>query len=534
LETNTDTAIPGAGPTPSERRRYARQLWPVRAEMQVGRWLIRRIPVTLRDFSETGAGLELDTPVRMAPNQNVRILWPLPANAGAATPLRLTTEAILLPQVHAKFYGLRFRHLVQEQIELDLARKRRIVTVVVSGLLALIVCYLKMRNVISFWYGPIFQLYSLLAAAYVLSRLGLSMLYKEPEDRGCLKTFTVVLPIKNEETHIEETVRCCFQARYPAHLFEVIAVDDGSTDRTWDILQDLAREFPRLRIFRFEKNKGKRHAMALGAQQASGEIVVYMDSDSQVDPESFYRIIQGFADERVGAVAGHTAVIVDPDNFISKMEAVRYFVSQRVIKAAEGFFGTVTCCPGPLSAYRREAVLRALPSWLNQTFLGKTATFGDDRSLTNKILKEYQVIYHAGAIVRTYVPNRWGIFLRQQLRWKKSWIREATITAPLMLKEPPLATLSYFLGLIVTVMSPFIVLRVFLYAPLALGTVAWIPYYIAGLFLVFLLLGLAYFYHTRSRYWYYGLAFAVFYAWFFSLQTYYALLTVRRTHWGTR
>jgi len=358
-------------------------------------------------------------------------------------------------------------------------------------------------------------------------------LYREPQDHGMLKSLSVVLSVKNEEDHIAEVVRRCFQARYPADKMELIVIDDGSTDRTWDVLKRLAPQYNKLTIHRFKRNKGKRHGMAWGALQSQSEILVFMDSDSMLEPEAFYRIIQPFHDERVGAVAGHTDIIVEPNNFISKIEAVRYFVSQRVMKAAESVFGAVTCCPGPLSAYRREAVLRILNGWLNQKFMGAAATFGDDRSLTNRILRDYRIVYHAGARCRTFAPEKWRTFLKQQLRWKKSWARETLSAACHMWREHPVAAMSYYLSIVITLTSPFAVLRAFVYSPIVLGAFACVPY-VMGLMLVFLLLGAVYYYHTQSRYWYYGLIFAAVYSWIFSLQTYYAIMTVRENHWGTR
>src|SRR5258706_14914806 len=123
-----------------------------------------------------------------------------------------------------------------------------------------------------------------------------------------------------------------------------------------------------MKLHRFDKNKGKRHAMALGAEKASGEILIYVDSDSYVDPEGFYKIVQPFDNPRIGAVSGHILAVVEPDNFISKMESVRYYVAHRVMKAAESLFGAVTCCPGAFSAYRKSAVQNVLQVWLNQMF----------------------------------------------------------------------------------------------------------------------------------------------------------------------
>src|SRR5579859_1740292 len=132
------------------------------------------------------------------------------------------------------------------------------------------------------------QIYSMLAALYVLSRVFMSMYYREPPDAGLIKPISIIIPVKNEGTHIESVIRQCFQARYPSDKLELIVVDDGSTDDTWQILERLSREFPRLQARRLGQNMGKRQAMAAGLQMARGDILVFMDSDSLVDPEGFY------------------------------------------------------------------------------------------------------------------------------------------------------------------------------------------------------------------------------------------------------
>jgi hyaluronan synthase len=513
-------------------RRYLRSFCSEEAVVRIGRLMQRTVNVKLVDHSETGACLQLPEGEHLPEGEKITI-----------TPLNKDSE--LLPgRTYARlartqtsgsktFCGVRFDKLHHERKVLHSAGPRKFRAALVAAGLSLLILVLKQRNIISFWYNPFWQAYSMLAAIYVVSRIGFSMFYEEPEDRGVIKTLSIVLPVKNEEANIEEVVRRCFSARYPSDKLELIVIDDGSTDKTWEALERVKAEFPRLQTHRFEKNKGKRHGMAWGAEHATGEILIFMDSDSLVEPEGFYRIIQPFYDESVGAVAGHTLIIVEEGNTISKMESVRYFVSQRVMKAAESIFGAVTCCPGPFSAYRRDAVMKILPEWLNQTFLGAAATFGDDRSLTNRILKEYNVVYHAGARCSTYAPNTWPGFLKQQLRWKKSWVRETLSTCMHMWREHPAAAISYYLSVVITITSPLAVLRAFVYSPWALGTVACGPY-IAGLALVFLLLGVLYYYHTQSRYWYYGLMFAAVYSWIFSIQTYYAMITVRENHWGTR
>lgn len=519
-------------PCAEERRRYPRSRCSEMALLRVKQDQ-RKLDIIVKvvDCSETGLGLQLPVIFPLPVGGTAR-LTPLGKNFLAGKPVDVDLVRVA-EKGGTACCGARLPKL---QAELRAGRTvwfhRVAASLMILALLALIP-YLKMRNIVSFWYDPLLQAYSMLAGFYVISRILLSMLYRNPRDAGILKSISIVLPVKNEEANIEEVIRRCFQARYPSGLLELIVIDDGSTDKTWEVLQRVAPQYPRLTIHKFDKNRGKRHAMAWGAQRAKSEILIFMDSDSMVDPEGFYRIIQPFHDERVAAVAGHTDIIIDPKHLISKIEAVRYFVSQRVIKAAESVFGAVTCCPGPFSAYRREAVLDVLPGWLNQQFLGAAATFGDDRSLTNRILQKYRVIYHAGACCRTFAPETWRIFLKQQLRWKKSWARETLAACRHMWREHPIAALSYYASVVITLVSPLVVLRAFVWAPIAMGTLAATPY-ILGLMLVFLLLGAIYYYHTQSRYWYYGLVFAAIYSWIFSIQTYYAILTVRENHWGTR
>jgi hyaluronan synthase len=405
-----------------------------------------------------------------------------------------------------------------------------------AGLMCLglgcLIVLLKAHNVRFFWYEPFLQAYSLLAAGFVLTRVLFASFYRVPRDMNFLPTVTLVIAAKNEKDNIAETVECCFRSAYPPELMEVIAVDDGSDDGTWEVLESLRAAYPRLRPHRFEENKGKRHAMAFGAEQARGQVLVYVDSDSFPEPDALYKIVQPFADARVGAVSGHVLAVVEDHNFISKMESVRYYVSHRLMKAAESVFGAVTCCPGAFSAYRRDAVMAVLPAWLGQRFLGTAATFGDDRSLTNFILRRHSVVYHAGALCHTYVPDTWRKFIRQQLRWKKSWMRETTVAARVILRKNPLAALSYYAGVVLTLLSTLVAVRALVVLPIVFGLAPWS--YLGGLFLMYLLLCMLFAYFTDHSYWYYGLAFAGLYLCFFTFQNYYAMLTVNRNHWGTR
>src|SRR5260370_41568772 len=136
-----------------------------------------------------------------------------------------------------------------------------------ASVLAAVILLLKARNIVSFWYDPLIQTYSVGAAIYVVTRVGLSMFYKEPRDQGLFKSVSLIIAVKNEEANIAKTIERCFVSHYPAYLMEVLVIDDGSTDHTWEVLEQLGIRYPQLRLFRFKENKGKRHAMALGAEK---------------------------------------------------------------------------------------------------------------------------------------------------------------------------------------------------------------------------------------------------------------------------
>ena len=217
------------------------------------------------------------------------------------------------------------------------------------------------------------------------------------------------------------------------------------------------------------------------------------------------------------------------------MQVVRYFVAFRVVKAAESVFSCVTCCSGCFSAYRRVAVMPHLDAWEHQTLLGAPATFGDDRALTNVVLRDWKVRYAANAVAHTLVPAGLHQFLRQQLRWKRSWTRESLILARFVWRKRLMAAAARLRG------DPDLAggadrrralpalaadrRRSRRAARLRLG--------IYGIALAY---GLYYLLRSRrydSR-WIYGVGFCFFYLAFMLWQTYWAILTARSSDWGTR
>ena len=237
---------------------------------------------------------------------------------------------------------------------------------------------------------------------------------------------TVVIPAYNEGAMVARSIDSVACADYPRDRLQIIAVDDGSRDDTWEHMQRAAARHPELvRTVRFAANRGKRAALAAGFRQARGDVVVTIDSDSVIDSGTLLAMVAPFADPKVGAVAGRVAVLNRFSAWIPRMLHVRYAVTFDFLRAAQSTLGNVYCCPGALSAYRTSALRKVLRPWLEQTFLGQACTIGEDRALTNHMFAlGYDVRYQSNAVVHTIAPVTYRGLCKMFLRWSRSQVRE--------------------------------------------------------------------------------------------------------------
>lgn len=387
----------------------------------------------------------------------------------------------------------------------------------------------------------IFGIYSVAVSFYIISRFLLAHFYEPHEahfDPNFYPTVSFGVPCKNEEENIRETILRIAQSNYPADKFDIVVVNDGSTDNTLKEMQagkKIAAEKygVNVKIIDWKVNRGKRDGMAECIRQSANELIVFIDSDSFIETGTLKELTKYFSDKHVAAVAGHAYVANADKNLITKMQSARYFVAFKAYKAAESLFGAVTCCSGCCSAYRRSDVMPILDQWLNQKFLGVTCTYGDDRSLTNYLLENGKTaLYSPTAISYTFVPDTFMKFMRQQQRWKKSWVRESIRAGFFIWKRNPIMSLSFYIGVALPLIAPIIVFRALIWMPVATGI---LPYfYLAGLVLMAGIYGLYYYIYTKNRNWIFGSLFAVFYTIILIWQLPWAILNLRDARWGTR
>ena len=449
-------------------------------------------------------------------------------------------------QAEEKLYGIEFKKTLAQYAA---ARRQGYMFAAATFFLAvitLIILLMRAESVIYFKFNRWLYLYSIIAATFLLTRYLFAMFYRPvPIDPDYTPGVTIVVPCFDEEEWIQRTIHSCINQDYPVDKLEVIVVDDCSNDRSAERVQQMIAELKaadtsdhayrvseRIRFLQQPTNMGKRDAMARGAKEAKHELLVFVDSDSFLDPFAIRNIVQPFKDKEMGGVSGRTDVANTYTNALTKMQAVRYSIAVRVMKAAEGFFDAATCLSGPLSCYRKDLVLKYMDAWLNQRFLGQKATFGDDRSMTNFILRHNRTTYQDSAVCMTIVPRSYQVFLRQQMRWKRSWLRESLIASRFMWKKEPFMSLGFYMGVLVPIAAPIIVLYNLFYVPIMYRVYP--TSFLIGMLMMALLMSMAQLLIRRSTTWLYAMWFCIYYEAVLLWQMPVAWVTFWKTTWGTR
>ena len=426
-------------------------------------------------------------------------------------------------------------------------KKDRYILTMSSTLLffiSLFIMLMRSESIIYLKYNSVLYLYSIIAAVFLLSRYLFGALYRPVKiDPDFTPGVSIIIPCFNEEEWIQRTILSCVNQNYPTDKLEVIVVDDKSSDKSVEKISQLIEDLEKSEEegFRIKervtymvqpKNSGKREALATGLRKAQHEYVIFVDSDSFLEPYAVRNLVQPFKDPKMGGVTGRTDVANTYTNALTRLQSVRYYIAFRIMKAAESYFHCVTCLSGPLSCYKKELVEENLDKWLNQTFLGQKATFGDDRSLTNIMLRHYRTYYQDTAICSTIVPNSHKVFLKQQMRWKRSWLRESFTAGTFIWKKEPFAAVFFYMGLFVPILAPLIVIYNLIYVPLT--NYVFPTTFIVGMIMMAMMMSSAQLFLRKSSTWLYGFLFCLYYEMVLLWQMPIAILTFWKSTWGTR
>jgi biofilm PGA synthesis N-glycosyltransferase PgaC len=196
---------------------------------------------------------------------------------------------------------------------------------------------------------------------------------------------------------------------------EIIVVDDGSTDNTFEIGRELQREGLVTHVVTSNIRGGKAGALNLGLQYCSHEIIVSADMDTSFDRDAIENLVSYMNDPRTGAVAGNIGVRNSQDTMMTRMQDLEYLMSISVGRRFTSMMGILTIVSGAFGAFRHSALI-SVGGW--------DVGPGDDGNVTVKMRRSgWKVAFAPHALALTNVPVNIGGYIKQRMRWNRSVIR---------------------------------------------------------------------------------------------------------------
>jgi cellulose synthase/poly-beta-1,6-N-acetylglucosamine synthase-like glycosyltransferase len=231
-------------------------------------------------------------------------------------------------------------------------------------------------------------------------------------------SLSIILPARNEELVIERTLRSLFQQDYPGS-WEIVVVDDRSTDETPRILRELSAEENRLRILAVRRPfpvSPKKHALALGIAESKGEIIITTDADCTYHPQWLRTLVSHMEDD-VGVVAGLTVFDL-PGERAPSWQKIQWldFVAQQFLAAGAAGAGVPSSCNGSNLAYRRDVY-----DEISGFGAARAVVSGDDVLFAQRVAKQttWRVVYATSqtSIVSSLPARTLPEMFQQRLRW---------------------------------------------------------------------------------------------------------------------
>lgn len=237
-----------------------------------------------------------------------------------------------------------------------------------------------------------------------------------PPELSSHPSVTVLIPCHDEQLAIEQVVRAAAASKYPN--FDILVVDDASTDDTGRILERLQSEIPRLRVLTLERNFGKAKALTLGALATRAEYLMCIDADALLDDEAMLWMVGALEKSpRIGAVTGNPRVL-NRTTLVSRVQVGEFSAIVGMIKRTQRLLGRVYTVSGVCSCFRRRAV-HEVGYWSSETVT-------EDVDISWKLqLAYWGILYEPRALCWILVPETLRGLWRQRLRWARGGIEAA-------------------------------------------------------------------------------------------------------------
>lgn len=275
---------------------------------------------------------------------------------------------------------------------------------------------------------------------------------------------SVVIPAYNEEVVLAGCVQSILACGW--RRLELIVVNDGSSDATWQVMQQFAGD-PRVLLID-KPNGGKGSALNAGIRAANGEVLIFADADGLFTSQTIPRLLKAFRHERVGAVCGNDQP-VNLDRHLTRLLALLTHVGTGFTRRALAIMGVLPIVAGNSGAFRADVI--------TQVGGFRTDTVGEDLELTWRVqLAGWDVEFAPDAVVLAEVPSSLTSLWKQRVRWARGLLQTMQIHKEVFTRRPRTAFDAYLpLNIIANVISPLTQLALLAAVPLTLlsGLFTW-------------------------------------------------------------
>ena len=236
------------------------------------------------------------------------------------------------------------------------------------------------------------------------------------KEKDQFPTVSILIPAHNEDVVIEQTIQSMIQLNYPKDRLEVVVINDNSSDRTGEIIDDYTKRYPFIRAVHTKPpnaGKGKSGALNQGLKHSTGEIVIVYDADNTPEPDAVRYLALGLMkDRKAGAMVGKFRVINAKKNLLTKLINIETLTFQWLAQAGRWFWFKMTTIPGTNFAIRRS-ILEQLGGWDEKAL-------SEDTELSIRVYNlGYYIRFFPSAITWEQEPENLRVWWKQRTRWAR-------------------------------------------------------------------------------------------------------------------
>lgn len=229
-----------------------------------------------------------------------------------------------------------------------------------------------------------------------------------------LPSCTILIPAHNEEVVIGNTIEAMLKLQYPIDKLKIMVINDGSKDRTREIIESYAATDPRVVLFDVPKGqggKGKSRALNLGIKQADSEVIAIYDADNTPDPMALHYLVASLvSNKELGAVIGKFRTVNKNRNLLTRFINIETLSFQSMLQAGRWQLHNIATLPGT-NFVMWKWLIDELNGWDEEALT-------EDSELSIRIYElGYKIKFTPYAITYEQEPEEWKVWIKQRVRW---------------------------------------------------------------------------------------------------------------------